>query len=184
MGRHLHREPLPGDRDDVDFPVAHFARQHRDALRDLPTAFFSVSLTAAFPGAAHLEEAASYVVTFIRETGWRPGRVHHVAGALLYTRYDFMKRTLARLIAREAGAVTDTSRDVEYTDWTQLEHDVIAFLASLPARYAVAGDAETRRRGGGKGRRRSSTHLPSSSSVSFFSPHPPRPPRLRVRPHP
>ena len=36
--------------------VAHFARQHRDALRELPTAFFSVSLTAAFPGRV---EAAS-----------------------------------------------------------------------------------------------------------------------------
>jgi menaquinone-dependent protoporphyrinogen oxidase len=123
--------------------VVHFARQHREALRELPTAFFSVSLTAAFPGRVHHDEAMGYVNAFVREAGWRPGRVHLVAGALLYTRYDFMKRTLARLIAAEAGAVTDTSRDVEYTDWTQLERDTIAFLASLPAarRTTPAGAA-------------------------------------------
>jgi menaquinone-dependent protoporphyrinogen oxidase len=113
--------------------VVHFARQHRDALRELPTAFFSVSLTAAFPGRVHHDEAMGYVESFIREAGWRPGCVRLVAGALRYTQYDFMKRTLARLIATEAGAVTDTSRDVEYTDWTQLERDVTAFLASLRA---------------------------------------------------
>ena len=121
--------------------VAAFVREHRDALRALPTAFFSVSMTAAFPGASHRAEALEYVNGFVRETGWRPGRVHLVAGALLYTRYDFMKRTLARLIAREHGAVTDTSRDTEYTDWEQLERDTAAFLASLPATVRAAEPA-------------------------------------------
>jgi menaquinone-dependent protoporphyrinogen oxidase len=118
--------------------VAAFAWEHRDALRRLPTAFFSVSMTAAFPGESHRAEAMRYVHEFVRETGWRPGRVHLVAGALLYTRYDFLKRTVARLIAREHNAATDTSRDVEYTDWAQLERDTAAFLASLPASRAVA----------------------------------------------
>ena len=118
--------------------VADFVRAHRDALRRVPTAFLSVSMTAAFPGASHRAEAMGYVHAFVRETGWRPGRVHLVAGALLYTRYDFMKRSLARLIAREHGAVTDPSRDTVYTDWAQLERDTAAFLASLAARPAPA----------------------------------------------
>lgn len=121
--------------------VVRFAREHRAALRELPTAFFSVSLTAAFPGRVHHDEATGYVEAFIRETGWRPGRVHMVAGALLYTQYDFMKRTLARMIAGEAGAVTDAARDVEYTDWPQLERDTLAFLASLPVRLSSIGQS-------------------------------------------
>ena len=121
--------------------VIRFAREWRDTLRRLPTAFFSVSLAAAFPGHAHHDEAMGYVDAFIEESGWRPGRVHLVAGALLYTRYDFLKRTVARLIATQAGALTDTARDVEYTDWKQLERDTAAFLSTLPVRRTPAAMA-------------------------------------------
>lgn len=113
--------------------VIAWVRQHQAELRALPTALLSVSMTAAFPGEAHRTEAMGYVRAFIRDTGWRPGRVHLVAGALLYTQYDFLKRALARLIAQQTGALTDITRDVEYTDWEQLEHDAAAFLAVLTA---------------------------------------------------
>ena len=59
------------------------------------------------------------------------------AGALLYTRYGWVKRHLMRAIARHEGGDVDTSRDHDYTDWDAVEHfagDVAAMVAAPPRR--------------------------------------------------
>ena len=61
---------------------------------------------------------------FIEETGWRPARALPVAGALAYSRYNFIIKFLMKRIARKAGAPTDTSRDYELTDWAALDRFV------------------------------------------------------------
>jgi menaquinone-dependent protoporphyrinogen IX oxidase len=43
-----------------------------------------------------------------------------IAGALLYTKYDFMKRFIMRVITKRAVGDTDTSQDFVYTDWDQV----------------------------------------------------------------
>jgi len=58
---------------------------------------------------------------FEKETGWRPGHVLAVAGALAYSQYNFIIRFVMKRIARKAGAPTDTSRDYELTDWSALD---------------------------------------------------------------
>ena len=57
---------------------------------------------------------------FVTETGWRPTTTKIVAGALLYTRYNWLKRLVMRRIARKAGGDTDTTRDHVYTDWNDV----------------------------------------------------------------
>lgn len=44
-----------------------------------------------------------------------------IAGALAYSKYSLPMKWLMRRIASKAGEDTDTSRDYEYTDWTQVE---------------------------------------------------------------
>ncbi|MEO8257290.1 MAG: flavodoxin domain-containing protein [Acidobacteriota bacterium] len=67
---------------------------------------------------------------FVEETAWRPARVLPVAGALAYSRYNFLIRFVMKRIARKAGAPTDTSRDYEFTDWSVLD----AFIGdAIPA---------------------------------------------------
>src|SRR5918994_287035 len=70
--------------------VRDFVRENRNALKRIPSAFFSVSL------AAHddMEEAEGYIEEFVQETGWRPVMVGHFGGALLYTQYGFIKHHL------------------------------------------------------------------------------------------
>jgi menaquinone-dependent protoporphyrinogen oxidase len=58
---------------------------------------------------------------FVRDTGWTPGRIVHVAGAFRYTGYDFFKRWMMKVIARQHGQPTNTKRDYELTDWRALE---------------------------------------------------------------
>jgi menaquinone-dependent protoporphyrinogen oxidase len=53
---------------------------------------------------------------------------------LKYTQYDYLKRQLMRMIARHYNRPTDLSKDVEYTDWADVESFVDEFLeaAGIP----------------------------------------------------
>lgn len=122
--------------------LVNYVQTHRVALEQMPSAFFSVSLHAAFPGEEHQAEARGYIEQFIEETGWRPDATWMVAGALRYTQYDFFKRLVMKMIARREGQDTDTSKDHDYTDWSALTHGVKTFLAKHVD--AKQGSAETR----------------------------------------
>ena len=110
-----------------------FVQHHVAELGSLRTAFVSVMLSQAGverPSATADERARfaadvkGVLEAFFKKTGWRPNRVMPVAGALLYTKYNFFIRFVMKQIARKAGAETDTSRDYEYTDWTALDRFV------------------------------------------------------------
>lgn len=110
--------------------VADFVRKHRGDLERLPSALISVSL------AAHGDEddAEGYVARFEEETGWHPAHVGMFSGALLYTRYNFLKRHMMKKIARDKGSADlDTTRDYVYTEWDGVQRFVEDFLAGLPA---------------------------------------------------
>ena len=112
--------------------IARFVTKHRDALNAMPTAFISVSDSAATqldPTHAH---AHSAVDTFLRTTGWHPGRVELVGGALAFTKYNPVLRFVMKRISASEGGPTDTSRNYEFTDWEALGRFVDAFAASLP----------------------------------------------------
>src|SRR5690349_4005281 len=118
--------------------LVRFVRANAAELAHLPTAFFSVSLSATgsdLPGARKCADA------FLRETGWTPSAVRLTAGALMYSRYGFVTRWLMRRIARKAGHETDPSRDYEYTDWAKLRAEVEEFLpAAVPAAGTLTGE--------------------------------------------
>lgn len=42
------------------------------------------------------------------------------AGALLYPRYNFFDRFMIRFIMSMTGGETDTSKEVEYTNWEKV----------------------------------------------------------------
>jgi menaquinone-dependent protoporphyrinogen oxidase len=119
-----------------------FVTHHRESLTRLGAVFLSVTLSEAGaedPTAPkpRREQAAAdaqrMIDVFIAETGWRPDRALPVAGALAYSRYNFLVRFVMKRIARRAGAPTDTSRDYELTDWAALDRFVGETLAP-PAR--------------------------------------------------
>jgi menaquinone-dependent protoporphyrinogen oxidase len=108
--------------------VVRFVRDHAPPLASVPSAFISVSLSAAgndagdLAGLKHAEEA------FFARTGWHPAHVHHAAGALAYTQYNVVVRWFMKRFARARGASVDASRDYEFTDYTALAEFLDAFL--------------------------------------------------------
>jgi menaquinone-dependent protoporphyrinogen oxidase len=123
-----------------------FVKQHLAELDALPSAFLSVTLSEA--GAerptAKPEERARFVADvqkvldeFSKETGWHPKHFKPVAGALLYTKYNFLVRFIMKRIARKAGGDTDTSRDYEYTDWAALDRFADELSQEISQRDAI-----------------------------------------------
>ncbi|NBB47337.1 protoporphyrinogen oxidase [Rhizobium sp. CRIBSB] len=114
------------------YPAAfvNFVRQEAPWLRDVPTAFVSVSLLIRSEFDEERDEARHFPQGLFDETGWKPRHVHHAAGALRYTEYDFFKRWIIRRMAEHEKAPTDVSRDHEFTDWQALADFVGAFLTS------------------------------------------------------
>jgi menaquinone-dependent protoporphyrinogen oxidase len=114
-----------------------FIEMFRDDLQAKPTAFFSVSLTAARHDEASQQTAHAVVENLSMKTGWRPDLVGFFGGAFAYTRYGFVKRQLVRLMARTMHEATDTSQDVEFTDWAavaEFAHDLVAHARDAATR--------------------------------------------------
>jgi menaquinone-dependent protoporphyrinogen oxidase len=102
-------------------PVERWVRTHAAQLAGVPTAFVSVSLGVLQQEAKVQQEVAAIVRRFLLAAGWTPAMTRSVAGALVYTKYNWIKRRVMRRIAKAAGGDTDTSKDYEYTDWRQVD---------------------------------------------------------------
>lgn len=107
--------------------VRHYIMDHVNQLNELPTAFFSVCMAVASEIPEEHEEARAIATGFLQKTGWKPQETWHIAGALKYTKYDYFKKLIMRMIAKQEGGSTDTSKDHEYTDWSAVEKHVTEF---------------------------------------------------------
>ena len=67
-------------------------RHHARALNGLPSAFFSVCLTAADDTEESHRATREYIDVFLDDTGWIPRATVSFAGALQYREYDFVTR--------------------------------------------------------------------------------------------
>ena len=140
------RNPRPGDYAGVivaasihagryQRPVEHWVRAHASELISMPTAFVSACLSIArTPSDKTLADLDAVVERFLKTSGWTPTVIKHVAGALLYTRYNGFKRWLMKRIVAQQGGETDTSKDYDYTDWADLRR----FTGEFRRRIATA----------------------------------------------
>ena len=101
--------------------VQQWVRAHARELDELPTAFVSACLSIVNPSPKVMADLDAIVSRFMKTTSWNPPRVKHVAGALLYTRYNFIKRWVMKRIAASQGGATDTTKDYDYTDWQDVK---------------------------------------------------------------
>ena len=101
--------------------IGAFVRRHVDALNALPSGFFAVSGSAGSANAVERTEAQRRMMAFYKGAGWHPTFTASIAGAIAYTKYNVFVRWMMKRISRKEGVSTDTSRDHEYTDWTQVE---------------------------------------------------------------
>jgi len=113
--------------------VADWARRHADALNAMPSAFFSVSLTAAEATDEARATTARLIDDFADATGWHPRLARSFAGALQYREYRLFTRFTMKLMMGRGGHPTDTSRDYDYTDWDAVDAFGADIAAMVPA---------------------------------------------------
>jgi menaquinone-dependent protoporphyrinogen oxidase len=122
--------------------LVEWAERHRSGLATIPSAFFSVCLTAADDTEESRTATRGYLDDFVERTGWTPVRRATFAGALQYREYDFATRLLMRLLMRHMHHDTDASRDHDYTDWEAVDrwaHDFSAAFPAATARFVAEG---------------------------------------------
>lgn len=112
--------------------VNEFVKQNLAALQQRVNGFFSVNLTARKPE-KRTPETNAYTVKFLAQSPWKPDRCAVFAGALYYPRYRWFDRVMIKLIMRMTGGETDTTKEVEYTDWEQVRGFARDF-AQLPGK--------------------------------------------------
>ena len=103
-------------------PLVGWVRSHKSQLRNMPTAFFSVTLNAADKRDSARVADRELHRLFIRKTGLVPKFLGSLAGALKYRSYWWVTRLLMARISRSAGGDTDTTQNFEYTDWKLVDH--------------------------------------------------------------
>ncbi len=110
-----------------------FVRNYKEALERMPAVFLSVSLSEAGAEDTHrtpeqraaaAEDVQRMIDAFLKETGWHPSKVRAAAGALMYSKYNFLVRFVMKRVAQSQGATTDISRDHEFNDWEALDRTV------------------------------------------------------------
>jgi menaquinone-dependent protoporphyrinogen oxidase len=125
-----------------------YAREHHVVLNAMPTAFVSVSLSAAgddIHDQAGLQDCARRLE---HETHWRPGAIHQAAGGMPFTAYGLLTKLMMWRIARRRGIKVHTSQDYSYTNYEALGAVVDGWaattLASIPVEpLAVAEGSST-----------------------------------------
>jgi menaquinone-dependent protoporphyrinogen oxidase len=113
--------------------IVDWVARHRAQLGLLPSAFFSVCLTAADDTEESRAATRGYHDEFAAATGWQPALRVTFAGALQYREYDFATRLVMRLLMRRGDHPTDTSHDYDYTDWDAVDRFARDCAALLPA---------------------------------------------------
>ena len=114
-------------------PVRQWLTRHAGRFGDKPTAFVSVSLGCLQKDPKVAADIDATIQRFTAAVGWRPGTIKLVAGALLYTKYNFFVRWIMKRIAAKAGGATDTSRDYDYTDWNDVRAFADQFVLNVAA---------------------------------------------------
>ncbi len=112
--------------------VAKFVKRHGQFLQQRVSGFFCVNLTAR-KAEKRTPQTNAYTRKFLLQSPWQPDCCAVFAGALRYKQYRWFDRMMIQLIMRMTGGETDTSKEVVYTDWAQVERFAVEF-AHLPAK--------------------------------------------------
>jgi menaquinone-dependent protoporphyrinogen oxidase len=109
--------------------------RHHTRLDAMPSAFFSVSLTAADDSDEARATTRELIDDVLDASGWTPRESVAFAGALQFKEYNLPTRVIMRLMARriehQTGTSIDVHEDTDYTDWAAVDRFAEAFAASL-----------------------------------------------------
>ena len=121
--------------------IKNYIQKHHKQLNNMHSAFVSVSLTAAGDDEEQWKELEEITTHFLAGCGWKPRMTEYVAGALLFTEYDYFKKVMMRMIAKKEGR--PATGDTEYTDWSKVSWFLKSFVDKWVPGPQTVGSLET-----------------------------------------
>ena len=126
-----------------------FVKSNKKLLDERPTAFFSVSLSAAGTDKER-SEATLIMDEFVRETGLQPMEAAAIAGAIEFKEYNPLLRLMFRALmnfrhrddVEKKKQSTGRPGEVEFTDWQQVAGFMNNFLSKAEAHLKGKEPAE------------------------------------------
>lgn len=98
-----------------------FIDENVEQLNQHQVAFMCVNLTARKEDEGKdTPEGSAYIKTFLSKSPWQPLLIGVFAGALYYPRYNWIDRMMIKFIMSMTGGETDTSKEIEYTNWEKV----------------------------------------------------------------
>jgi menaquinone-dependent protoporphyrinogen oxidase len=116
-----------------DAALTGFVMRHGPALRRVPSAFLSISLSAASDEPNERAAIDELAQRFLAEAGWAPETVVHVAGAVHDRSIGVLERFALHTILWQHAVEPSPAGDTDLTDWAALDSFVRDFLSRLPA---------------------------------------------------
>lgn len=99
--------------------VIDFINTNKTQLDSIKTAFFSVNLVAR-KSEKCAPDSNPYVVKFFKTIDWKPTLVKVFAGKLDYKKYSFFDRIMIQFIMWMTKGPTNSSTEIEYTNWDRV----------------------------------------------------------------
>ena len=125
-------------------PIKRFVADNIAMLNRQPSAFFQVSASAGSRSVEGRNAAQRILDEFVAKNHWTPILSASLAGAINYTKYNFILRWYMKRAAAHHGGATDTSRDHELTDWAQVDRFALTLAEELSrSRVGIPEPART-----------------------------------------
>ena len=99
--------------------IIDFINTNKKQLDSIKTAFFSVNLVAR-KSEKSTPDSNPYVIKFFKTIDWTPTIVEVFAGKLDYKKYPFFDRIMIQFIMWMTKGPTNTSTEIEYTNWDRV----------------------------------------------------------------
>ena len=111
--------------------IKNWVKKNAFALRNKKAAFFSVCLGILENDEKVRNKEWKFVQDFLLENNWKPQKTAIFAGALHYSKYNWLVKYWMKRISKKAGGDTDTSHDYEYTNWNEVGNFAVEFSQLL-----------------------------------------------------
>lgn len=100
--------------------IIDFINTNKKQLDSIKTAFFSVNLVAR-KSEKNTPGTNPYMINFFKTIDWTPNIVEVFAGKLDYKKYSFFDRVMIQFIMWMTKGPTNTSKEIEYTNWDKVK---------------------------------------------------------------
>jgi len=115
-----------------------FIMRHGPAIRSHPSAFLSISLSAASHDQKEQHALDELIRHFLFDLGWQPDFIESVAGAICDRQLGMIEQFILHRAAEAHGEVLHPSGTTEFTDWVKLDAFIKRFADAMPAALDAA----------------------------------------------